>query len=209
MDVTALVMAGGKGTRLLLSEEKPLLRVGDKTLIEHVLIALKNARNVSNIVVAVSNYTPKTAELLLNFPVSIIKTPGKGYISDMTYAIKTLGLRTVLTISADLPLIKAKIIDDIVEFYKKSGKPALSVAVSMDTKTRLGLGRTYEFELNGKLLVPAGINLIDGQKIDQEELEEEIYVSEKKEVAININTEKELKIAEAHFRKTNRSLENF
>lgn len=205
MDVTALVMAGGKGTRLSLSGEKPLLRVGSKPLIEHVLMALKNAKKVNNIVVAVSNHTPKTANLMLNYPVSIIKTPGKGYISDMAYAIRTLGLHTVLAISADLPLIKADIIDDIVEFYERSGKSALSVAVSVDTKDRLGLGRMYEFEFNGKLLVPAGINLIDGQKIDREELEEEIYVLEKKEVAININTVKELKIAEAHFQKTEKA----
>jgi len=44
MGVTALVMAGGKGTRMALPEEKPLLTVGGKPVIEHVLAALENAK---------------------------------------------------------------------------------------------------------------------------------------------------------------------
>jgi adenosylcobinamide-phosphate guanylyltransferase len=202
MGVTALVMAGGKGTRMALSEEKPLLQVGGNPVIEHVIVALKNAKKVSAIVVAVSDYTPKTAKLMLKFPVSVIKTPGKEYVSDMGYAVRTLRLQTVLAIGADLPLITAEVIDAIVEYYKRCGKPALSVVVSMETKAQLGLSGKYGFELNGKHVVPAGINVIDGRRIDEEELDEEIYVSDRKEVAMNINTIQELKIAEDLFQKS-------
>jgi adenosylcobinamide-phosphate guanylyltransferase len=200
--LTALVMAGGKGTRMVLSEEKPLLRVGGKPVIEHVLAALKNAKKVSSIVVAVSDYTPKTAQLMSQLKVSVVKTPGKEYVSDMGYAVRTLGLQTVLAIGADFPLITAEIVDAIVEGYERSGKPALSVVVSMETKEQLGLGGKYGFEFNGKRVVPAGINVIDGRRIDEEELDEEIYVSDRKEVAMNINTVQELRIAENLFQKT-------
>ena len=199
MGVTALVMAGGKGTRMELSEEKPLLQVGGKPVIEHVLMALKNAKKVSSIVVAVSDFTPKTAKMMLKFPVSVIKTPGKEYVSDMGYAVRTLCLKKTLAIGADLPLITAEVIDAIVEHYERCGKPALSVVVSMETKVKLGLGGKYGFELNGKWLVPAGINVIDGRRIDEEALDEEIYVSDRKEVAMNINTIQELRIAESFF----------
>ena len=202
MDLTALVMAGGKGTRMVLSEEKPLLRVGGKPVIEHVLAALKNAKKVSSIVVAVSDYTPKTAELMRQLGFSVIKTPGKEYVFDMGYAVRTLGLQTVLAIGADFPLITAEIVDAIVEGYERSGKPALSVVVSMETKKQLGLDGKYGFEFKGKRVVPAGINVIDGRRIDEEELDEEIYVSDRKEVAVNINTVKELRIAEDLFQKT-------
>lgn len=202
MGLTALVMAGGKGTRMVLSEEKPLLRVGGKPVIEHVLAALKNAKKVSSIVVAVSDYTPKTAQLMSQLKVSVVKTPGKEYVSDMGYAVRTLGLQTVLAIGADFPLITAEIVDAIVEGYERSGKPALSVVVSMETKEQLGLGGKYGFEFNGKRVVPAGINVIDGRRIDEEELDEEIYVSDRKEVAMNINTVQELRIAENLFQKT-------
>jgi adenosylcobinamide-phosphate guanylyltransferase len=201
VDLTALVMAGGKGTRMVLSEEKPLLKVGGKPVIEHVLAALKNAKKVSSIVVAVSDYTPKTAQLMRQLNVSVIKTPGKEFVFDMGYAVRTLGLQTVLAIGADFPLITAEIVDAIVDGYERCGKPALSVVVPIETKKQLGLSGKYGFEFKGKRVVPAGINVIDGRRIDEEELEEEIYVSDRKEVAMNINTIQELRIAENLFKK--------
>lgn len=77
----------------------------------------------------------------------------------------------------------------------------MSVAVSMETKAKLGLNGKYGFELNSKHVVPAGINVIDGRRINEEELDEAIYVSDRKEVAVNINTIQELQIAEELFSK--------
>jgi adenosylcobinamide-phosphate guanylyltransferase len=99
-------------------------------------------------------------------------------------------------------VITADVIDAIVEYYERCGKPALSVVVSMETKAKLGLCGKYGFELNGNRVVPAGINVIDGLRIDEEEMDEAIYVSDRKEVAMNINTIQELKIAEDLFQKT-------
>ena len=63
MTVTALVMAGGKGTRMALAEEKPMLRLGGKPVVALVIEALRNAKKVDSVVVAVSDYTPKTAKV--------------------------------------------------------------------------------------------------------------------------------------------------
>jgi adenosylcobinamide-phosphate guanylyltransferase len=196
MAVTALVMAGGKGSRMALSKEKPLIPVGGKPVIEYVLNALKNAKKVDTVVVAVSDYTPETAKLIPKFQVSTIKTPGKEFVSDMGYAVRALKLQTVLAIGADFPLITAEVIDYILGYYEQCSKPALSVAVSMETKEKFGLSGKYGFVLNGKFVVPAGINVIDGRRIDEEELEEATCVLERKEVAVNINTVRELRIAE-------------
>ena len=201
MGVTALVMAGGKGSRMALSEEKPLLQVGGKPVIAHVLMALKNAKKVGSIVVTVSDYTPKTAKLISKFPVSVVHTPGKEFVFDMGYAVRALKLQTVLAIGADFPLITAEVIDGIVNYYEQCGKPALSVAVPLEAKTKLGLSGKYGFELNGKHVVPAGINVIDGLRIDETELDEETYVLDRKEVAFNINTVQELRIAQELFQK--------
>jgi len=201
MGVTALVMAGGKGSRMALAEEKPLLRVGGKPVIEHVLAALENAEKVDAIVVAVSDYTPKTAEHLAKFPVKVVKTPGKEYVSDMGYAVKTLKLQAVLALAADLPLITSEIIDEVVRRYEECGKPALTVTVHMTAKTRLGLGGEYAFGVEGELVVPAGINVIDGSRIDEEELDDAVCILDRNEVVVNINTVQELKIAEELFQK--------
>ncbi|MCX8153054.1 MAG: NTP transferase domain-containing protein [Candidatus Bathyarchaeota archaeon] len=196
MGVTALVMAGGKGKRLALQEEKPLIRIGGKPIIEYIIAALRAAKKVDSIVVAVSDYTPKTAEYLRSFPVSVIKTPGKEYVSDMQYAIKTLNLQVVLAIGADLPLINGKVIDEVVDCYEHCGKPALSVVVPFETKKSLGFSCEYAFSFGDMCVVPAGINIIDGRRVDDGELDQEICLLNRKEVAVNVNTLEELKIAE-------------
>lgn len=105
-----------------------------------------------------------------------------------------------------MPLITGEIIDDIVKRYERCGKPALTVAVPMAAKARLGLGGEYAFKFDGKLVVPAGINVIDGSKISEEELEQEVCIMDNVEVAVNINTVQELQIAEELFQK--KRLEN-
>ncbi len=201
MTVTALIMAGGKGTRMTLPEEKPMLLVGGKPVIERVISALKSAKKVDSVVVAVSDYTPKTAKYLETFPVKVLKTPGKEYVYDMAYAVKTLSLETVLTVPADMPLLTGKIVDDVVDRYIWCGTPALAVAVPLETKQKLGMSQSYSFEYDNKCVVPAGINVNDGTRIHEPELDQAIYVLDLPEVAVNINTIEELQTAEKEFNK--------
>jgi adenosylcobinamide-phosphate guanylyltransferase len=204
MKTTALVMAGGKGTRMALTQEKPLLEVGGKPVVSLVLDALANAEKLNSVVVAVSDYTPKTAAYLAGFSVKVVKTPGKEYVSDMGYAVKVLGLETVLAIAADMPLITGEIIDDVLEKYVSCGKSALVVAVPLETKRKLGMSLGYAFDHEGQQVVPAGININDGRRIDDEELEQDVYVMDRVEVAVNINTVDELKRAQELFAQTHK-----
>ena len=118
MGVTALVMAGGKGTRMRIAQEKPLINVCGKPVIEYVLSALKQARKIDQIIVATTSCTPKTAELMQSFPVKTVQTPGNNYVSDMGYAAQNLGLGIFLAIAADLPLVTSNVLDAIVERYE-------------------------------------------------------------------------------------------
>ena len=199
MGVTALVMAGGKGTRMKLKEEKPLLKVGGKSMIERILIALKNAKRVDGVVVAVSKHTPETARTLKKSAVKVLETPGKDYVSDTRYAVKKLKLSTVVTISADLPLVTGEVIDEVIERYERCDKPALAVMIPAETRERLGLELNHLFGKNGRRLVPAGINVIDGRRIDEAELEEETFVVDREEIAVNVNALEDLKTAERLF----------
>jgi adenosylcobinamide-phosphate guanylyltransferase len=117
----------------------------------------------------------------------------------MGFAVRALKLRTVLTVSADLPLLTSEVVDDVVARYLRSGKAALAVAVPLALRERLGLGAGYTFECQGKEVTYAGINVNDGSRIDDAELEQEVYVLDKVEVALNINTVEELRIAEEQF----------
>lgn len=59
MGLTALVMAGGKGSRMRLAEEKPLIKVCGKPVIQYVIAALCKAKSIDSIVVATTKCTPK------------------------------------------------------------------------------------------------------------------------------------------------------
>ena len=209
MGIVALVMAGGKGSRLDFSEEKPLITLAGIPIINYVLQALKEAKNIDNIVVALSNNTPRTSAILSKLPLSIIKTPGIEFVYDMAYAIKKLELKTVLVIGSDLPLITGEIIDFIINKFNISGKSALNVVVPLKTRNKLGLSKAYVFDLNGKQVVPAGINIINGNKIDDAELDEEILLLDRTEVALNINTTADFKVASNLFSKNKRKKVTF
>jgi adenosylcobinamide-phosphate guanylyltransferase len=59
--------------------------------------------------------------------------------------------------------------------------------VPAETRERLGLKVDHVFEIGGRYLVPAGMNVIDARKIEEAELEEEKLVIDTKEIAVNVN----------------------
>jgi adenosylcobinamide-phosphate guanylyltransferase len=197
MTVSALIMAGGKGTRMGAQEEKPLIKVCGKPVIQYVLEALENAKKIDKIYVAVTERTPKTAKFIEKFNVQVVMTPGQNYVSDMGYATQAAKLGKFLAIAADLPLVTAEILDRIVERYENCGKPALTVAVPIETKHRLCMGVDYSFKMDEKDVVPTGINVIDGGKrYGDEWLDQDIFLFDRDELAVNVNTPKELATAE-------------
>lgn len=205
MGVVALVMAGGKGTRLKIAEEKPLIKVCGKPVIEYVLAALKNAKKIDSIIVATSSCTPKTTQLMNQLGVQVLETPGKDYVSDMGYVVQTHKIGVFLAIAADLPLVRGEMIDAIVERYEGCGKPALTVAVPLETKTKLGMSIEYSFKMDDKDVVPVGINVIDGHKrYGDEWLDQDICLMNLEELAVNINTVQELQLAERLLAKQNK-----
>jgi adenosylcobinamide-phosphate guanylyltransferase len=204
--VTALVMAGGMGTRMNVATEKPLLEVGGKSMIEHVVVALKQSKLVDRIIVAVSGNTPQTARKAAELNSEVLETPGKDYVSDMRYAIRKLGLHVVLTVSADLPFITAEIVDRAVEKYTSCGKPSLAVMTPLSIYHKLGCKPEYVFEVEGRSLVPVGVNVIDGSRIDEAELEQAVLVTESEKLAVNVNTPSELEGARGRFKKARRSI---
>ena len=115
--VIAVVMAGGKGTRMNSDLEKPLTKVRGKTLIKHVLQALQNSSMIDRIMVATTHNTPKTAIHVKNLGFEVLETPGEGYIGDLSYILSRDDLKdeVILTITSDLPLITGRIIDMVYQ----------------------------------------------------------------------------------------------
>jgi adenosylcobinamide-phosphate guanylyltransferase len=195
VDMTALVMAGGKATRMNCAIEKPLLEVGSKSMLEHVVGALKHSEIANRIIVAVSGNTPRTACKAKELGVEILETPGKDYISDMKFAIRKLGLSVVFVVSADLPFISREILDRAAEKFRSCGKPTLAVMCPASIYARLGSKPLHVFQADGRSLAPIGINIVDGRRIDEPELEQEVLVTESEDLALNVNTPSDLESA--------------
>lgn len=194
MRITALLMAGGKATRMGYGLEKSLISIQGQTMIERVVDAIQRSAKVDKIIVVVSPQTPKTVARIRGVDgIELIKAPGQGYIQDMRYAVKKRKLGIVLVISADLPLITPELIDHVVSKYENCEKPALTVAVTRDFYEELGFFSNSAYSRRYGNLIPAGINIIDGAKIDEEEIEEEVFVLNRIEIAANINSPEDLK----------------
>ena len=65
--------------------------------------------------------------------IKYFKHPAEGYVEDLQYFISENYPenpdQVILTITADMPLITGKIIDDVLFEYERCGNPAMCVAV--------------------------------------------------------------------------------
>jgi adenosylcobinamide-phosphate guanylyltransferase len=185
--VIAVVLAGGKGTRMRSKQEKPLLEVMGKPLIQHVVDALLSSENIEKVLVATSIHTPQTARWVKNKGLSIIDTPGRGYVEDMGFILSRPDLNgeTILTVTADLPLLTGEVVDEVLDYYQQCHKPALSVMVPVEIFHKHCLQPSMVWEN----LVPSGLNILRGKDTEQDE---ELLVLGKIEVALNINSPEDI-----------------
>lgn len=198
----ALIMAGGRGSRLNTPEEKPLVKVRGKALLEHIINALRQSKSVDKIYVATSPYTPKTKELLpemmnKSMDIANVDTSGVDYVADMAEAIRKTGSdKPFLVVCADIPMLSAEMIDNIVDQYYHAGTPALSVNLLLSIYEDLGITPDGVYEHEGRKMAPAGINIIDASNIDEEQEETRIVLQDK-QLAFNINTLEDIETCES------------
>ena len=194
--IRAIVMAGGRGTRLKVDVEKPLFKLHDKPLIKYVLDNLSSSKLVEDVIVAVSYHTPKTTDYLESLDFKILDTPGVDYLNDLSYILTFFESKStediLLFINADLPFISSKTIDFVLTSYLKSNKESLSAQIPLEIFKKLGLNYSYEF--NG--VVPAGLNVLKSVNEIQDECQ---LILPKIELALNINTLKDSLVAEKFY----------
>lgn len=199
MKIPALIMAGGKGERFHSDIEKPLAKFLGKALIDWVIGAVKSANKISEFYVATSHNTLETEKKCLREGLTVIRTDGKGYHYDLKQAITKKQLYCpVLTISSDLPALTGAFLDQIISTYEKCGKPALTVLVPIEKCREIGLSTASPYPYKGVMYAVSGVNIIDGAKIFQEELDQEVVISDNIEAALNINSLEDLMHAEKY-----------
>ncbi len=194
MNLTALVMAGGRGSRI--AGEKAIVRVGGISMLSRVVQALSKSKKIDRVIVSSSSSTPKTSDEAHKLGLEVVDTPGIGYVEDMNYAVRTLNLGPLLVINSDLPFINTEVIDQVIDRYAKAEKPALTVMVPTSKWRALGFEPTYTTKVGNETLAPAGLNLIDGRRIGDNEIEQEVVVMTDALPFINVNTAADVKRAE-------------
>lgn len=197
MKVSALIMAGGKGSRMGLPTEKPLLPFLGKPLIDWVAKAIMEAEKVAEFYVITSLNTPETEKHSLAEGWKVLRTDAKGYHNDLKQAVMKAGLRgPVLTMPSDVPAITGKFLDKVIGEFEVCGKDFLAVFVPIKARQDLGLSISSTDEYGGVWYAVSGINIVNGTKIQGDgKIETSAMITEEIEVLLNINTVKDLEIA--------------
>ena len=106
-------------------------------------------------------------------------------------------LGPILTIPADSPAVTGKFLDKIVDQFEQGGKDFYAVFVPISARKGLGLSVDSTDEYMGKWYAVSGVNIINGAKSQTDgKIETNALVTEEFEVLLNINTLKDLEIAE-------------
>jgi adenosylcobinamide-phosphate guanylyltransferase len=198
----ALVMCGGRGSRMALPIEKPLLKIRDKTLIEYVLDALIDYGGFEGVIAVPSANTPKTRTFLYTHRyytsgiIEIFEARGESYSVDLSYVLGKIGPAVAFVVSADLPLLNPVIIQRIITRYLPSS-PCSSIVMETFFVKSFDIFPSSILTIDEKKYCYSGIVIVDTSKHKtNSKLEENYLIMNEKEVAINVNTVAELRTAE-------------
>ncbi len=181
----ALLMCGGKGTRLEAAVEKPLFEIGGVPMAERVSNAVADSR-IGDVHAVLSPHTPETRAYLDARSIPIIDAPGDGYVDDLSYALDRVE-PPVLTVVSDLPLLDGECIDDVLDGHDRG---SLMACVPATLKRRLGASTDLTFEDDGRELAPTGVNVVGASD------RETTYVTYDARLAINVNRQTDASVAE-------------
>ena len=174
MKVDALIMAGGKGSRMGPDTiEKPMQVIGGKHVIERVVESVSKSKYVNKVLVSVSSNTPKTEDFL-----------------DSDF---------VLTCPSDLPLLKTFTVDSFIRFFRPEMESAIAV-VDKEVVVGTGITPSFTIDIEGKDWVLSGLCISDRQKtLDGVYLKETYMKTDWVDLAVNVNTQHELALSRAYF----------
>ena len=187
-----LVMAGGKGTRMNLDDEKLLLKY-KKPIILHVVDSLNDSKCFSKILALTSSNSPMTKKLLEQNKIDIFDTDGIGYVEDLSLVLQSTH-DSVLVASGDLPLLDKEIIQQIVNCYDPE-KIWTSILVTNNFLAELGLESNYSIHYDDQKCNYTGISLVNANKISSSEnIDENYIIIDDKRVAFNLNTKQDYEL---------------
>ena len=214
-------MCGGRGTRLGGDTEKPLVRIRGRAMVDRVVDAAMDATRVGTVYAVASLHATETrAHLAESRPgVPIVTAPGDGYVSDLQYAVDAIGTDgstgpTLLTLAADLPLLDGEAVDAVVDTACDADAASLTVCVPAERKRELGVSADTATEIDGREVVPAGINVVGSDETEGDDADgtgsdtadetggDVVHLTDDTRLAVNVNYPSDALIAERLLAKT-------
>ena len=188
-------MAGGKGTRMDISNEKLLLEY-KKPIIFHVIDSLKNSHCFSKVIAATSQNSPDTKQALEQRGIETLTTSGSGYTNDLNFLLQSMD-GFMFVVSGDLPLLDEKIIQDITEKFN-SESVWTSFLVSKKFLNSLGLESSLLVNSDNIECTYTGISIINVNKLElgnwPSPVKENYIILDDKRIAFNLNTKKDYEL---------------
>ncbi|KAA2281145.1 hypothetical protein E5N71_05225 [Candidatus Nitrosocosmicus sp. SS] len=208
--------------------EKPLLKLKQKPLIQYIINVLEDFKIDLRIFAAISPKTKKTEEYIYKaYPnkVTILNTSGKGFSNDYKEVIQyfeTIHKRLdqkkqqiqirdssesnkILFLPIDVPLVTKRILKKILRINQKT--PCISIVIDKNIVTKYGFTPTpFTIWINNHEYCYSGISLVDISQLLKKTngtfigdwLEEKAIIISDPRLAFNINTNKELNLAEEY-----------
>ena len=190
-----IVMAGGKGTRMELEQEKLLLKY-KKPVILHVIDALNESKCFSKVMAITSPNSPKTKALLTKLNIEIVDTNGTGFVTDLNQVLSSI-FDPVFVTSGDLPFLDGKIIKNIVSLYNPKNVWT-SIIVTKEFLDSLNLTSEFMVTFNDQKCFFTGISLINTKKINNlTQIKETFQILDDQRVAFNLNTKQDYELLNA------------
>ena len=179
----AVIMAGGKASRLGGNREKALLELGGRSLLSRAADALR-VDGIDGIVVAVTKSTPRSKELAKSLGLSVQQTNAKGYHEDTLELLETIG--SFISLNVDTPFVRTEHVVRLLESSHKESLAAViptSIAMRDPDKDSVGLSRM------GGSVIWIGLNFVTSNP------ETSYLIYEDPLLSININTDEDLAFA--------------
>jgi len=203
-------MCGGRGTRLGGETEKPLREITGRPMVDRVLDALVESR-IETTHTIVSPHATRTRSACCagandSPSLSIVDAPGNGYVADLQYAMGTVGAggAPLLTVAADLPLLDGAAVNAVLDAARTADGDSLTVCVPAARKRELGVSADATTEIDGREVVPAGINVVGGSDTSERDDGEDstadhggaVHLTDDARLAVNVNYPSDVRTAE-------------
>ena len=135
-DLTTVILAAGKGTRMKSSLPKVLHKAGGKAMLAHVLAAAKEAGAVRNIVVV--GFGGETVEKALAGEADFVTQEeqlGTGHAVLQAESLLHEEKGTVLVLCGDTPLLTGKLLKKLAKEHAAAGAKATVLTAVMPDAT--------------------------------------------------------------------------